>query len=47
MTHSGRVLVDQRIAVGPVTSVGSLLHLGLWSESLRRALRMAMNIEAA
>src|SRR5690348_16495410 len=24
MTHSGRVPVDQRIAVGPVTSVGSI-----------------------
>ena len=38
MTHSGRVPVDQRIAVGPVTSVGSLLHRGPRSEPLRRPL---------
>jgi len=39
MTHSGRVWSDQLIAVGPVTSVGSLLHLGSQSEPLRRPLR--------
>ena len=36
MTHSGRVWSDQLIAVGPVTSVGSLLQLGSRSEPLRR-----------
>jgi SRSO17 transposase len=36
MTHSGRVWQDQLIAAGPVTSVGSLRHLGSRSEPLRR-----------
>ena len=39
MTHSGRVWEDQLIAVGPVTSVGSLLHLWVAERALEAPLR--------